>query len=132
MQRAHSSNRFSRTMMKRVGFGKSRIWYLQLSWVCALWTAHDPRGFDAINDYDSLEWLRLNGASERSLNSGYLMRAVRPGIWLRRGRLTVAPGWRRVRRFAALYVCFSRIAARFSGNSAQVWAMSFSLPFTTY
>ncbi len=32
----------------------------------------DPRGFDAINDYDSVEWLRLNGASERSLNSGII------------------------------------------------------------
>jgi uncharacterized protein with NAD-binding domain and iron-sulfur cluster len=29
----------------------------------------DPRGFDAINDYDFREWLRLNGASERSLES---------------------------------------------------------------
>jgi uncharacterized protein with NAD-binding domain and iron-sulfur cluster len=32
----------------------------------------DPRGFDAINDYDVREWLRLNGASERSLNSALL------------------------------------------------------------
>ena len=32
----------------------------------------DPRGFDAINDYDIREWLRLNGASERSLNSALL------------------------------------------------------------
>jgi uncharacterized protein with NAD-binding domain and iron-sulfur cluster len=32
----------------------------------------DPRGFDAINDYDGREWLRLNGASERSLNSAFL------------------------------------------------------------
>ena len=29
----------------------------------------DPRGFDAINDYDFREWLRINGASERSLQS---------------------------------------------------------------
>jgi len=29
----------------------------------------DPRGFDAINDYDFREWLRLNGASEGSINS---------------------------------------------------------------
>ena len=35
----------------------------------------DPRGFDAINDYDIREWLRLNGASERSLNSA-LMRGA--------------------------------------------------------
>ncbi len=32
----------------------------------------DPRGFDAINDYDTREWLRLNGASESSLNSSFL------------------------------------------------------------
>ena len=30
---------------------------------------YDPKGFDAINDYECREWLRLNGASERSLNS---------------------------------------------------------------
>lgn len=32
----------------------------------------DPRGFDAIDDYDCREWLRSNGASEASLESGYL------------------------------------------------------------
>jgi uncharacterized protein with NAD-binding domain and iron-sulfur cluster len=34
--------------------------------------ATDPRGFDAINDFDSREWLRMNGASERSVNSGFM------------------------------------------------------------
>ncbi len=29
----------------------------------------DPRGFDAINDYDFREWMRINGASERTLQS---------------------------------------------------------------
>ena len=29
----------------------------------------DPRGFDAINEFESREWLRVNGASESSLNS---------------------------------------------------------------
>ncbi len=29
----------------------------------------DPRGFDAINDYDFREWLRINGASESTINS---------------------------------------------------------------
>jgi uncharacterized protein with NAD-binding domain and iron-sulfur cluster len=29
----------------------------------------DPRGFDAINDYDFREWMSLNGISERSINS---------------------------------------------------------------
>jgi uncharacterized protein with NAD-binding domain and iron-sulfur cluster len=32
----------------------------------------DPRGFDAVDDYDCREWLRLNGASEAALESGYL------------------------------------------------------------
>jgi uncharacterized protein with NAD-binding domain and iron-sulfur cluster len=32
----------------------------------------DPRGFDAIDEYDGREWLRLNGASERSLNSSFM------------------------------------------------------------
>lgn len=31
--------------------------------------ANDPRGFDAVNDYDCKEWLRLNGASEASIDS---------------------------------------------------------------
>jgi uncharacterized protein with NAD-binding domain and iron-sulfur cluster len=32
----------------------------------------DPRGFDAIDHLDCREWLRLNGASEEALDSGYL------------------------------------------------------------
>jgi uncharacterized protein with NAD-binding domain and iron-sulfur cluster len=34
--------------------------------------AFDPRGFDAINDYDWREWLRLNGASDQALDSGFM------------------------------------------------------------
>jgi len=34
--------------------------------------ALDARGFDAINDYDWREWLRMNGASEQSLASGFM------------------------------------------------------------
>ena len=34
--------------------------------------AVDPRGFDAINDYDWREWLRLHGASEASLDAGFM------------------------------------------------------------
>jgi uncharacterized protein with NAD-binding domain and iron-sulfur cluster len=29
----------------------------------------DPKGFDAINDYEFREWMRINGASERTLGS---------------------------------------------------------------
>ena len=32
----------------------------------------DPRGFDAVNDYDCREWLRLHRASERSINSAFV------------------------------------------------------------
>ena len=32
----------------------------------------DPRGFDAIDDYDWREWLLLNGASERSVQSAFI------------------------------------------------------------
>jgi uncharacterized protein with NAD-binding domain and iron-sulfur cluster len=32
----------------------------------------DPRGFDAIDEYDCREWLLLNGASERSVHSGFM------------------------------------------------------------
>jgi uncharacterized protein with NAD-binding domain and iron-sulfur cluster len=34
--------------------------------------AVDPRGFDAINDYDWREWLRMNGASAQALDSGFM------------------------------------------------------------
>ena len=43
---------------------------LRGSFRCGL--ALDPRGFDAINDYDWREWLRLNGAAEQSVNSGFM------------------------------------------------------------
>jgi uncharacterized protein with NAD-binding domain and iron-sulfur cluster len=32
----------------------------------------DPRGFDAIDEYDCREWLQLNGAAPSSLDSGWL------------------------------------------------------------
>ena len=34
--------------------------------------ALDPRGFDAINEYDWRDWLRMHGASDRSLDSGFM------------------------------------------------------------
>ncbi len=34
--------------------------------------ATDPRGFDAIDEYDCREWLLLNGASEAAVNSGWM------------------------------------------------------------
>ena len=34
--------------------------------------ATHPRGFEVIDDYDCREWLLLNGASQQSVDSGYL------------------------------------------------------------
>ncbi|MBX3024564.1 NAD(P)-binding protein [bacterium] len=34
--------------------------------------AFDPRGFDAIDDYEISDWLRLNGASRRSVDSAFM------------------------------------------------------------
>jgi len=33
---------------------------------------YHPKGFDAINDYECLEWLRMNGASEKSTKSAFV------------------------------------------------------------
>lgn len=33
---------------------------------------YDPRGLDAINEYECREWLKMNGASERSVNSAFV------------------------------------------------------------
>lgn len=32
----------------------------------------DPRGFDAVDEYDCREWLKLNGASDRAVDSAFL------------------------------------------------------------
>jgi uncharacterized protein with NAD-binding domain and iron-sulfur cluster len=32
----------------------------------------DPRGFDAVNDFDARQWLMLNGAAQRSVNSAFV------------------------------------------------------------
>jgi uncharacterized protein with NAD-binding domain and iron-sulfur cluster len=34
--------------------------------------ANDPRGFEAIDGYDCREWLKLNGASQRAVDSAFL------------------------------------------------------------
>jgi uncharacterized protein with NAD-binding domain and iron-sulfur cluster len=36
----------------------------------------DPRGFDAIDEYDYREWLHLNGASKASVNSAFVRAAL--------------------------------------------------------
>ena len=55
-----------------------RVWYivdLALATVRGQLRAglpNDPRGFDALDEYDCREWLRLNGASAAALDCGYL------------------------------------------------------------
>ena len=76
--------------------------------------ATDPRGFDAIDDYDCREFLRLNGASELSLASGYLRGLYDLGFSYQDGdrRRRASPP---VRRCAAWCAPSSPIAARSSG-----------------
>ena len=88
--------------------------------------AYDPRGFDAINDYECRDWLRLNGASERSLDSGFMR-----GLYDLRSPTRMAISAGRAsgggrRRCAARCGCSSPIAARSSGRCAPAWATSFS------
>ena len=90
-----------------------------------------PRGFDAINDYDSVEWLRLNGASERSLNSGII-----------RGLYDLAFGYEegefRRPRIAAGQAIRGSLRMFFTYRGAVFWKLragmgdGFSLLFTTY
>lgn len=47
------------TLASIVGLIRHRVWL-------------DPRGLDAIDDYECREWLKLNGASERALRSPFL------------------------------------------------------------
>jgi uncharacterized protein with NAD-binding domain and iron-sulfur cluster len=48
----------------------------------------DPRGFDTIDEYDCREWLRLNGASESSVNCGYLRALYDLGFSYENGDVT--------------------------------------------
>jgi len=61
--------------------GARRVWYVAdltlatLRGAIRFGLATDPRGFDAIDEYDCREWLLLNGASAAAVNSGW-MRAL--------------------------------------------------------
>ena len=50
----------------------------------------DPRGFDAINDYDFREWLRINGASEPLARVTFYPRRLRSRFRLRGWRLSAS------------------------------------------
>ena len=68
----------------------------------------DPRGFDAIDEYDCREWLRMNGASERSLKSA-MMRGVYDLVFayedgdFNRPRLAAGQAMRRTLRMFLTY-----------------------------
>ena len=88
--------------------------------------ATDPRGFDAIDEYDCREWLLLNGASQQSLDSGFLRGLYDLGFAYEDGdpeRPALAAG-----AGAARHACArsSPTAARSSGRCRRAWATSCS------
>src|SRR5207248_11042729 len=80
----------------------------------------DPRGFDAIDDYDCREWLLMNGASEQSVNSGYLRGLYDLGFSYEDGD-TALP------RIAAGQALRSMVRAFFSFLGCFVWRMHASI-----
>lgn len=83
--------------------------------------ATHPAGFDAVDDYEARDWLRLCGASERALRSPFmrglynLAFAYEGGIRSDR-RCLPPPG------FAAASVCSSGTGARWCGRWLRAWA----------
>ncbi len=84
--------------------------------------ATDPRGFDAIYDYELREWLRLNGASERSLDSAVIRASTISRLPIRMRTRSVRAR-RRDWRCADRSECSSRFVGRFSGACRPAWAM---------
>jgi uncharacterized protein with NAD-binding domain and iron-sulfur cluster len=76
----------------------------------------DPRGFDAIDEYDCREWLRLNGASDSSLNSGYLRALYDLGFSYQNGDVTRP-------RIAAGQAVRSMVRAFFTYRGSFFWRM---------
>ena len=77
----HAGAKSLRARLVRDDEDARRVWYVvDIVLACVRGAvshrlAFDPRGFDAINDYDWMQWLRMHGASEASLESGF-MRAI--------------------------------------------------------
>ena len=76
----------------------------------------DPRGFEAIDNYDCREWLRLNGASERALGSGFL-RALYDLAFAYEGGDPARP------RIAAGQALRGAVRAFFTYRGALYWRM---------
>ena len=77
---------------------------------------NDPRGFDAIDEYDSREWLRMHGASESSLASGYLRALYDFGFSYEEGDPTRP-------RISAGQALRSMVRAFFTYRGAFFWRM---------
>ena len=82
---------------------------------------YHPKGFDAINDYECLEWLRMNGASEKSTKSAFVRGLY--DLAFAYGPEVRDPASQQAKRFAARCGCCSRTKARCSGRCASEWAM---------
>jgi len=76
----------------------------------------DPRGFDVIDEYDGREWLRLNGASESSLNSGWIRALYDFGFSYENGDATQP-------RISAAQAVRSVLRSFFTYRGAFFWRM---------
>lgn len=79
--------------------------------------ALDPRGFDAINEYEWLEWLRMHGASEASLQSGFV-RGIYDLVFAYEGGDTSRP------RLAAGVALRGSMRMFFTYRGALFWRMT--------
>jgi uncharacterized protein with NAD-binding domain and iron-sulfur cluster len=76
----------------------------------------DPRGFDAIDEYDCREWLRLNGAAEASIESGFV-RALYDLVFAYEGGDPARP------RISAAVALRCMVRSFFSYRGAFFWRM---------
>lgn len=79
--------------------------------------ALDPQGFDALDRYDSREWLKMNGASEGSINSAFI-RALYDLAFAYEGGDTDRP------RIAAGSALRGAMRAFFTYRGAFFWKMT--------
>src|SRR5262249_29921376 len=76
----------------------------------------DPRGFDSIDEYDCREWVLLNGASESSVNSGFMRGLYDLGFSYEDGDVSRP-------RIAAGQALRSMVRAFFTYRGAFFWRM---------
>src|SRR6185369_15588638 len=77
----------------------------------------DPRGLDAIDEYDSREWLLLNGASQLSVDSAWLRGMCDFGFSYEDGDVSRP-------RIAASQGVRSMLRAFFTSRGAFFWRMN--------